>query len=793
MKKWRRLPLAPPKGKGEQSRTARLYPKESKKSEEFAPNAKNYELFSYLCVENRKIENKISIRRRVKSDNLRFRGSRGLFIIVIAALLLELLSAAQYYFTHHLMEGELEKRAEMELTMKAIIMKGMVNDSEHSLKNHIMEVKNSLSRPDSLPGILAWMLKYAPHLKGCGIAFNPGYYRDRAPLFEPYALRTDSGIQRLQVAGERFDYTKDGFYRYIQEKKTNSWVGPYDDVYLGKRLISYAVPIYDLQGDTIAVFGIDIDTHSLGDTLNYRHIYPSSFDFLLTENGDLIAGPSDPELQKKVEEVARAIGDSTVKKKWIKEGRVRTITLFDEEAGDELSVFFANMKGEPHWQIAVVCYDDEVYSPLRRLRIRLLLFSLLAFGILLFLVWSFARNEEKLKRKTLAEERIAGELRAASQIQQSMLPVGHLHRDDVEVCGKLVPAREVGGDLFNYLIRDEKLFFCFGDVSGKGIPSALIMAIIQSLFRNLASREDNPAHITRQINEVACRNNETNIFVTLFVGVLDLPTGHLRYCNAGHERPFIIHNSQFTNNAGSSIVNCKANLPVGLFDDYNYEMEKLVMKRGSALFLYTDGLTEARNSQNQLFGRERVAQMLDDCGSTDPMLLVETATAQVRLFSENTEQSDDLTLMSIRYTPSEEQSILGEGITLHNDVKEVEALGTFVKQIIEQLNIEKSLGHKLRLAVEEAVVNVMEYAYPAEKTGEVNIRATLNGERLKFIITDSGIPFNPTEVSAADTTLSAEERPVGGLGILLVREMMDSINYERIDGKNVLTLMKEIR
>jgi sigma-B regulation protein RsbU (phosphoserine phosphatase) len=729
--------------------------------------------------------------RGTRGRRLKGKPKRGLLIVVIAALLLELLSAAQYYYTRNLMEQELEKRAEMELTTKAIITKGIIESSERTLKSHIMEVKNNLTNPDSLWAIMAWTLKYSPHLKGCGIAFNPGFYEDREYLFEPYALRTDSGIQCLQVAGERFDYTKDGFYRSIQEKKANSWVGPYDDVYLRKRLVSFAVPIYDFTGDTVAVLGIDIDTHNLGDTLNYRHIYPSSFDFLLTEEGELIAGPTDPDLQKKVEKLVCVINDSTVKKSWSKEGRVRLAAFYDEEAGDELSVFYANMKGQPHWQIAVVCYDDEVYGSLIKLRVRLLLLSLLAFAVLLFVVWRFASGVRKLEQKTLEQERMNGELRIASDIQQTLLPAHEPSLtgiDDVQVEGRLIPAKAVGGDLYNAFVRDGKLFFCIGDVSGKGVPSALIMAITQALFRNIASRESNPARIMSQLNETACRNNEGNIFVTLFIGVLDLPTGHLRYCNAGHELPIIVESLELR--VKSTVLEALPNLPIGIFDDFHYEMETLVMTPGLALFLYTDGLTEGRNSRNQLFGRERVLQMTSDCGSTDPKQLVETATAQVRLFSENTEQSDDLTLLAIRYTPSREQDIMSEELILHNDVKEVEKLGTFVKQVSEQLNLDKSLTGKLRLAVEEAVVNVMEYAYPSGSKGEVSIRATFNGKRLKFIITDSGISFNPTEVLTADTTLSVEERPIGGLGILLVRELMDSVNYERINGKNVLTLSK---
>ena len=514
-----------------------------------------------------------------------------LTVIIVAVLLLELLSAAQYYLTHELMEDELEKRAEMELTTKAIITKGIISNSERTLKSHIMEIKKNLANPDSLSGIMAWFLKYTPQLKGIGIAFNPGYYPDRDSLFEPYALRTDSGIQCLQIAGERFDYTKDGFYSYIQEKKMNSWVGPYEDAYLRKKLISYAVPIYDFSGDTIAVYGIDIDTQSLGDTLNYRHIYPSSFDFLLTEEGELLAGPSDPALKKNVEDAIRIINDSTVKKNLIKEGRVHTVYYYDKEKGDNLSLFFANMKGAPHWQIAVVCYDDEVYGALKELRIRLLLISLLAFGILLFIIGRFARNEEKLKWKTMQEERIAGELRVASQIQQSMLPHSHLQQNDVEIFGSLVPAREVGGDLFDYYIRDEKLFFCIGDVSGKGAPSAMLMGVIHSMFRAFSAHENNPSRIMQTINETSCQGNDTNMFATLFIGVLDLPTGRLRYCNAGHDTPIIIRNSESTS------IDCNPHLPVGVFDDMMYGVEETTLQPDNTIFLYTDGLTEAKNKE----------------------------------------------------------------------------------------------------------------------------------------------------------------------------------------------------
>jgi sigma-B regulation protein RsbU (phosphoserine phosphatase) len=235
-----------------------------------------------------------------------------------------------------------------------------------------------------------------------------------------------------------------------------------------------------------------------------------------------------------------------------------------------------------------------------------------------------------------------------------------------------------------------------------------------------------------------------------------------------------------------------ANLPIGLFSDFKYQMQKTKMQPGSTLFIYTDGLTEARNAKHGLFGYERVEVLMSHCADMSPKELVDTVIAEVEQFAGDTEQSDDLTLLAIRYTPPENTLVLDEQVTLHNDVKEVSRLSTFIKDVMTRLGIGKPLAPKLRLALEEAVVNVMEYAYPRGEKGNIDIRATYDGEHLRLIISDNGIAFNPTKTASVDTTLTAEERPVGGLGILLMRELMDSVNYERIDGCNILTLTKRI-
>ena len=275
------------------------------------------------------------------------------------------------------------------------------------------------------------------------------------------------------------------------------------------------------------------------------------------------------------------------------------------------------------------------------------------------------------------------------------------------------------------------------------------------------------------------------MFVTLFIGVLDLPTGHLRYCNAGHDVPYLISGEV-------SSLDVKANLPIGVFDDVTYIMQEMKLLPESTLFLYTDGLSEAKNEERKQFGVKRIEEVLSACNDLQPKDILDKVTAAVHGFVRNAEQSDDLTMLAIRYIPKQFDSILKETLTLKNDVREVTKFSTFMKSVLEKLNIEKSLAQKLRLAVEEAVVNVIDYAYPAEQTGDIEVSIMSDGKSLKTVIKDSGVAFDPTKKEKADTSLSVEDRQIGGLGILLVRELMDSINYERMEGKNVLTLVKNI-
>jgi sigma-B regulation protein RsbU (phosphoserine phosphatase) len=275
----------------------------------------------------------------------------------------------------------------------------------------------------------------------------------------------------------------------------------------------------------------------------------------------------------------------------------------------------------------------------------------------------------------------------------------------------------------------------------------------------------------------------------MLIGVLDLPTGHLRYCDAGHDAPFIMVNGQW------SMVEVIPHLPIGVFGDVKYGMQEISLQPDSTIFLYTDGLTEAKRGLKQFFGLKRTEEVLAKCadGHLTPQQILATVGEEVHRFVGDATQSDDLTMLAIRYTPKQFESTLTATLTISNDVHEVTRLSSFMKSELAKLDIGLSQARQLRLAVEEAVVNAIDYAYPMGTEGDITIRLMSDGHILRFQIIDAGVAFDPTAKEKTDTSLSVEDRQIGGLGILLVRELMDTINYERTDGTNVLTLIKYLK
>ena len=257
---------------------------------------------------------------------------------------------------------------------------------------------------------------------------------------------------------------------------------------------------------------------------------------------------------------------------------------------------------------------------------------------------SLTNYVEELKATTTAKASIENELKIAHGIQMSMLPKTYPafpNRSDIDIYGQVTPAKAVGGDLYDFFIRDEKLFFCIGDVSGKGVPASLVMAVTRSLFRNIAAHSAEPEQLVKGLNESLSENNETSMFVTLFVGVLDLKTGGLKYSNAGHDMPLLINGNTV------DIMECDPNIPVGVMPGWNYTCQESQLEADTTIFLYTDGLNEAENTDHQQFGLDRVVNMAKKAGH-NPQELITAMSSAVQEFVGDAEQSDDLTMFAIQ-------------------------------------------------------------------------------------------------------------------------------------------------
>lgn len=259
---------------------------------------------------------------------------------------------------------------------------------------------------------------------------------------------------------------------------------------------------------------------------------------------------------------------------------------------------------------------------------------------------SLSRYIADLTETTAQKASMENELDVARKIQMSMLPLtwpAFPDRKDIDIYGGVTPAKAVGGDMYDFCLREGKLYFCIGDVSGKGVPASLVMAVVSSLFRTISASEDSPGKLVSVINDSMSARNENMMFVTLFAGALDLETGELMYCNAGHNAPFVLVDGV------PRSLETDANVPVGIMPEWNYSQQSTVLPKGAALFLYTDGLTEAACADDSLFGEARALAALAGLKSTtSAQEIFAHMKDAVKEFVGDAEQSDDLTLLVIK-------------------------------------------------------------------------------------------------------------------------------------------------
>lgn len=589
--------------------------------------------------------------KKLRPETLRSKSS--VAIIVTVAVLLELISTIQYMFARRGIREEVEHRAETELRVKNLEIQKVMVTVETVISNTVWAAERMLEQPDSLYPILRRMVEQNPTIVGAGLMFKADYYPQYGRWFEPYvAKRSDGTIEAAQIGSASHNYFEAEFYRNGIRAGKGRWSEPYyDNAGALMMLCTYTIPVRDSKGEMVALIGADVSLDWLSSVINANHIYPSSFNVVISRTGLVLVGPEDSHIMHNtIQEVTASAPDTSVIHSINKQmmsggsGHNRLVGI----DGEKISVFYAPIDGETGWSMAVVCNDGEIYSELREVSFYLMLLMLAGMVLLGYIIYRTARSARSLREATAEKERIGSELRIAREIQESMLPKTfppYPERDDVDIFASLVPAKEVGGDLYDFHIRDEKLFFCISDVAGKGVPASLVMSVTRSLFRSVSAHEDSPEVIVSLLNESMSDMNESDMFVTLFVGVLDLKNGKMRYCNAGHEEPLLI-------GRGVGLLPTENNIPVGMMQGWHYEGQETIIYPGTTIFLYTDGLTEAENSSHAQFGKQRMIRTVRQAivaGTYDPQSVVTLQTEALRLFVGNAVQSDDLTMLAIVY------------------------------------------------------------------------------------------------------------------------------------------------
>lgn len=711
----------------------------------------------------------------------------GLLLVIVAAVTLEATALIQYYFSQKGIREEASMRAESQMEATRNRIMDVVNQTEAAVRNSIWITQWALDYPDSLVRVAQRIVEENPVVVGSTVALVPGYNR-KHPLFAPYVyVGPDSSLLFRTLATESYDYPAQEWFTKPIEQDAGYWSEPYVDIGGGDLLMTtFSVPIKDRNGRMAAVLTADISLDWLTDLVGSVKVYPSAYSMLVSRRGQIMVCPDETiVMQKTVGEVIAQMEDTAVfgeLGRAMLSGQSGNATV--NYGGKKSSVYFSPVE-RTGWSMSIVIPDDEIYGGIRRIAMLVTLLQIVGLVMLILILWAMAKSQIRYRRLNERKERMAGELQIASNIQMSMIPKvfpPFPERHDLDMSATIVPAKEVGGDLYDFYIRDEKLFFCVGDVSGKGIPASLVMAVTRTAFRSVSAREDSPKRIVTVMNESMVEMNESNMFVTFFCAVLDLATGHLRYCNAGHNAPMTLTDR-------IEMLPVEPNLPLGILGGMDYREQEMDLKYDDALFLYTDGLTEAENLAHEQFGETRVKAALSGRKSAEEHL--NNIRGAVANYVGEAPQSDDLTMLFIHYlgNPSTDES---RKIVLHNDIQEIPLLAAFVDAVAEERQLPADLAMNLNLALEEAVANVMLYAYPEGTAGTVEIAASTQDKKLIFTVTDSGKPFDPTAAPDINPDAGLEERGIGGLGIHLVRSIMDSVTYRREGDKNILTMTKTL-
>ncbi|MEA4890107.1 MAG: LytS/YhcK type 5TM receptor domain-containing protein [Clostridiaceae bacterium] len=410
----------------------------------------------------------------------------------------------------------------------------------------------------------------------------------------------------------------------------------------------------------------------------------------------------------------------------------------------------------------------------------MILTNSLGMGVFTFIIHNLMRERETLRTKELIES----ELSVAREIQMSIVPKifpAFPERSEFDIFAMIEPAREVGGDLYDFfLLDDDHLCFTIGDVSGKGVPASLFMAVAKTLIKAKAGIHMGPDQILYQVNNELCKDNDSGMFVTIFLGILTISSGEMVFSNGGHNLPYL----QKANRETEALPKIPG-MALAVMEDAPYTCSKITVKTGDSLVLYTDGVTEAMNPAGDLLKDEKLVQMLRQFDGSTAKDAVRHILGETRRFVNGATQSDDITILVLKYLGS--KRIVYQ---LNGGLEEISVLSETIEKFAAGNGIPQDIVFKVNLSIDELLTNTLSYGYPERGEREISVSLAVQDQTLVIETRDNASAFNPLEKTEPDISQDIDERPIGGLGIHIVRKMMDEIAYRREAGFNILTMKK---
>jgi sigma-B regulation protein RsbU (phosphoserine phosphatase) len=692
-----------------------------------------------------------------------------------------------------------------------------------------------------VPDLLEARVMRDPAINGALIALEPGALGGT----DPYAVHVSSqgkSPRQRNLATPDYDYRTQDWYQRSLRTDEAAWLSaPYlNDTSGGIWVVTYNVPLKRFDGSALGLVSIDLPLDHLraiaanlglpGGDMRQRGS-------IIDADGRFVQGP-DPafDLKLTVDELVRARGRADLKP-WFDGIASGKPGWFEHTAddGNRRTTTYAPI-GATGWSVASSIDHAELLAPLRTAFLKLVAIGLAGFALLALLVWivaqrivrplesltdsaaHFARGEfdwplprhdardevgvlvralghardslklyvANLADATAARQKIESELAIAREIQMAMLPHGRelaAGGQRLEAAALLEPARQVGGDFYNYFLLDQhSAGFYIGDVSDKGVPAALFMARTTALLENALRRESAPAAALRSAGRELAAENEASMFATVLLGAIEFDRGTLALASAGHDAPYIRHAD---GRAGE--VTLESGPALGFEREGDYPEWHGRLQPGDALLAWTDGVTEAFDANGGAFGTEGIAQVLAADGAPSAQELTDRLRAAVQRHTGGEAPGDDLSIMCLRFQPP---TVAMSGPVLRwQSPNELDRLAQLVREMGDALAAAghgAGTVHDARLIAEELLTNTLRHGCDPAVAHAIVVEVQSFDERLALVFRDDGAPFDPLANALPDLDVGIEDRPIGGLGILLVRELAESVSYERIGRDNVL-------